>query len=185
MLSSPSRRIDAPTVARLYEESGAARWGLPAERFQAALEASLAHDPDTQRADNPHQYLMGLHLEDLALATACREGLEAAWDHFVREFRPALYRAAGALVSGEAGRELADSLYGDLFGLEARDGERRSLFRYFHGRSKLTTWLRAVLAQRHVDRLRAGQRLDPLEDAESGPSVSAKITDPEHDRFAN
>ena len=43
------------------------------------------------------------------------------------------------------GRELADSLYADLFGLDTRDGERRSLFRYYHGRAKLTTWLRSVL----------------------------------------
>ena len=41
-------------------------------------------------------------------------------------------------------------------------GERQSLFRYFQGRSSLATWLRAVLAQRYVDRLRAGRRLEPL-----------------------
>ena len=35
-------------------------------------------------------------------------------------------------------------------------GERQSLFRYFQGRSSLATWLRAVLAQRYVDRLACG-----------------------------
>src|SRR5262249_21934637 len=39
----------------------------------------------------------------------------------------------------------------------------RSLFRYFHGRSSLKTWLRAVLAQRHVDLLRVGKRFDSLD----------------------
>src|SRR5262249_51781623 len=34
-------------------------------------------------------------------------------------------------------------------------------------------WLRAVLAQRHVDRLRAGRRLEPL--PESDPSVGADL----------
>ncbi len=58
-------------------------------------------------------------------------------------------------------------LYADLFGLRDRDRERQSLFRYYHGRSSLTTWLRAVLAQRHVDRLRASRRTEPLPDEDS------------------
>src|SRR4029453_14244505 len=69
-----------------------------------------------------------------------------------------LYRAADALDPGGSARELADAIYGELF--------ERSLFRYFHGRSSLATWLRAVLAQRHVDHLRAGRRLEPLPDDE-------------------
>jgi RNA polymerase sigma factor (sigma-70 family) len=36
--------------------------------------------------------------------------------------------------------------------------------RYYHGRSSLSTWLRAVLAQRHVDRLRVTRRVEPLPD---------------------
>ena len=35
---------------------------------------------------------------------------------------------------------------------------------YFHGRSSLATWLRAVLAQRHVDGLRSRRRTEPLPD---------------------
>jgi RNA polymerase sigma factor (sigma-70 family) len=49
-----------------------------------------------------------------------------------------------------------------LYGIKLADGERQSLFRYFNGRSSLATWLRAVLAQRYVDRLRAQRRLEPL-----------------------
>ena len=82
------------------------------------------------------------------------------------EYRPVLYRSADAIDPGGGARELADSIYADLFGLQERDGERRSLFRYFHGRSSLATWLRAVLAQRQVDRVRATRRLTPLEDEE-------------------
>lgn len=65
-------------------------------------------------------------------------------------------------------RELADSLFAELYGLA--DGRRGScsLFRYFHGRSSLKTWLRAVLAQRHVDGIRAARRFDSL-DEEDGP----------------
>jgi RNA polymerase sigma-70 factor len=95
---------------------------------------------------------------DLALARACADGSPEAWDRFVAEYRPRLYAAARAIAGPDRGRELADSLYAELYGLETRDGQRRSLFTYYQGRSSLMTWLRAVLAQRHVDALRAGAR---------------------------
>ena len=85
--------------------------------------------------------------------------------------RPLLYRAADALDPGGGARDLADSLYADLFGIGDHAGERQSLFRYFHGRSSLTTWLRAVLAQRHVDRLRTHRRLDALPEEESAGAL--------------
>ena len=75
------------------------------------------------------------------------------------EYRPVLYRAADALDRHGGAREVADSLYAELFGIKNASGERQSLFRYFQGRSSLATWLRAVLAQRYVDRLRAQRRL--------------------------
>ncbi len=87
-----------------------------------------------------------------------------AWERFIREYRPVLYRAADALDSTGRAREIADALYADLYGLKEHDGERRSLFRYYQGRSSLATWLRAVLAQRFVDRVRADRRADPLPD---------------------
>src|SRR4029077_12295537 len=123
-----------------------------------------------------------LHVEDLALAVACADGCEAAWDHFVREHRPALYRAAEAIDRSGGARDLADSLYAELFGLRERDGERQSLFRYFHGRSSLTTWLRAVLAQRHICRLRSTRRLDALPDEESAEALPAAALPPDPDR---
>ncbi len=104
------------------------------------------------------------HSADLELAQRCAAGDPAAWDRFVLEYRPVLYRAADALDRHGGAREVADSLYAELFGIRDASGERRSLFRYFQGRSSLATWLRAVLAQRFVDRLRAGRRLEPLLD---------------------
>ena len=99
-----------------------------------------------------------------------REGLGA--------FRPRvpaapLPRGRRASSPRGGGRDLADSLYADLFGLQERDGQRRSLFRYFEGRSSLATWLRAVLAQRYVDQLRARRRLEPLPEDESDPQRPA------------
>ena len=127
--------------------------------------------PDRRQIE---KYCESLHLEDLALACACAEGSDAAWEHVIREYRPALYRAADAIDPSGGARELADSLYAELFGLTERDGERRSHFRYFHGRSSLATWLRAVLAQRHVDRVRSHRRLDPLPDDDAPEPMRAK-----------
>jgi RNA polymerase sigma-70 factor (ECF subfamily) len=106
--------------------------------------------------------------DDLELARQCAAGDERAWDRFVLEYRPVLYRAADALAPGGGARDLADALYADLYGMQEREGERRSLFRYFQGRSSLATWLRAVLAQRYIDRVRAERRLVPLPDRDDG-----------------
>ena len=146
--------IDAALAERLYRKARAERWRVPLERFVEALERGAERGANLEK----------LHLEDLALACGCAAGDEAAWEHFIREQRPTLYRAADALDPGGGARELADGIYGELF--------ERSLFRYFHGRSSLATWLRAVLAQRHVDRLRAGRRLEALPDEESFGSVA-------------
>ena len=121
------------------------------------------------------------HGEDLELARRCAAGDEQAWERFIVEFRPLLYRAADALDRSGGAREVADSLYADLYGLQERDGERRSLFRYFQGRSSLGTWLRAVLAQRYVDHLRAQRRAEPLPDDSIAPSVPAP--DPDRPRY--
>src|SRR5256885_10287786 len=93
-------------------------------------------------------------------------GDEHAWERFIRESRPLLYRAADALDRSGGARELADSLYADLYGVTDAGRERQSLFQYFQGRSSLATWLRAVLAQRYVDRVRVQRRLEPLPDEE-------------------
>jgi RNA polymerase sigma-70 factor (ECF subfamily) len=111
----------------------------------------------------------GSHAADLELARRCAAGEDAAWERFLLEYRPLLYRAADALDRRGGARDLADSLYAELYGIPQGETERRSLFRYFQGRSSLATWLRAVLSQRYVDRVRAQRRLDPLADEDSAP----------------
>ena len=161
----------AAAVGRCWRKAAApAEWDLTLKQFEAALERSVAQR-FSQTAPNAkaiEEYLEALHAQDLALALACSAGNPAAWDFFVAQFRPELYRAARAIVGhGETGdsaaRELADSLYADLYGLSESEGRRKSLFNYFHGRSKLSTWLRAVLAQRYVDEIRRTRRTEPLE----------------------
>ncbi len=124
---------------------------------------------------------MTSHARDVELARLCAAGDERAWETFVREYRPLLYRAADALDRTGGAREVADSLYADLYGLAKDGGERQSLFRYFQGRSSLATWLRAVLAQRYVDRLRAQRRAEPL--AEDSEPEAAPPADPDRERY--
>jgi RNA polymerase sigma-70 factor len=167
-------------VSKLLSETRAEELGLSQGQFVSALERS-ARKRFAEGGLTPErleEYLQTLYVEDLVLATACLQGSEAAWEYFVQEYRGYLRAAAGAIMKGSrAGgdaQELADSLFAELFGLT--DGKRgeRSLFRYFHGRSSLRTWLRAILAQRHVDKIRASKRWETLEDGDGKEPVAAR-----------
>ena len=95
-----SASLDRALVTRLHTRARADRWSLTIETFEAALLASAGRglqNPGDQR--QLQKYLDALHLEDLALACACAEGSDAAWDHVIREYRPVLYRAADAIDS--------------------------------------------------------------------------------------
>jgi len=177
---------DRPAVVEwLYAQANAARWGLSRGHFAAALERSakkrLASGAFT--APQLEEYLGALHLEDLALASACAEGCEAAWEHFVTTFRGYLRAAAAAILRCKAGYadacDLADSLFSELYGLAGGKGAERSLFRYFQGRSSLKTWLRAVLAQRHIDAIRTGRRFQELGEDETGDGQSKTLSGPQ------
>lgn len=168
-------------IRRLYKLANAERWPLPLDVFERALRASA--EAKCSGGRDVEKYCASLHLEDLALACACAVGNETAWEHFMLQQRPVLYRAADALDASGRARELADALYADLYGLRDRDGERQSLFRYFHGRSSLATWLRAVLAQRYVDHVRSTRRFEALPDEESAPPAAEPRTDLDRARF--
>ena len=181
----------------LYAQSKAGRWGLSRERFAASLERSVEKRlaGGALSPEKVDEYFSALHLEDLALAAACMENCEPAWDHFVSSFRPYLRAAAAAVLrcssASQQACELADSLFAELYGLAEGDRRERSLFRYFHGRSSLKTWLRAVLAQRHIDAIRAGRRFESLDDDDAKPAVNKKTSavsvqpsDPHRERYA-
>jgi len=194
----PARPLEGrdPLTEWLYAQSQAGRWGLARERFAATLERSarkrLAAGSATPK--QLEEYFTALHLEDLALASACAEGCEAAWEHFYATFRNYLHTAAAAILRRDSAsaevRELADSLFAELYGLASGKGAERSLFRYFHGRSSLKTWLRAVLAQRHIDSIRAGRRFEELgeDDADNvrqrtPPGPQLPPADPHRQRY--
>jgi RNA polymerase sigma factor (sigma-70 family) len=191
---SPERSPRAPLVdeqllAKAFKRSNAPRWNLSRESFARALERSIASRFATE-VTTPAAvaaYVESLNLEELALACACSEGQVSAWAYFIECHRPGLRAAARVIAGEDAGAELADSIYAELYGLEERDGTRRSLFDYFHGRSRLSTWLRSILAQRNVDRHRATRRvrqLDEDDEATPDPRPSALPPDPERLKFA-
>jgi len=168
------RAQHARLIAELCEAATCARWGLPEEDFAAGLWRSAAKrfGAIQAKAQDVENYLKSLCLQDLALACACQQGLEKAWEYFVANFRQDMRVAASAILRGsgvsDAARatELADSLFAELYGLRTgTDGRRKSLLEYFHGRSKLSTWLHAVLAQRQVDMLRTSSRAVSFDDA--------------------
>ena len=118
---------------------------VPAQAaFTAALETSCAKafagaEPGPREESGSRRPFI---LEDLRSRVRMRAGRPRSLGSLRARDAPALYRAADALDRSGGARELADSLYADLYGVEQRDGERQSLFRYFHGRSSLATWLR-------------------------------------------
>jgi hypothetical protein len=118
-------RLDQATIGRLHAVSGGAAWGVSREALAEALGRSVAHRFDsTPSTSELETYLSSLHVADLALACACRAGSDSAWEHLVREVRPALYTSART-IAGDDGRELADSLYAELYGLPGADGQPR------------------------------------------------------------
>jgi len=183
----------ASRVDKLFQRalaSASAFGGVSSNQFLNALQRSVTSRfrDSTPTREDVATYLDSLYVEDLALATACREASEPAWEYFISRFRPDLYSAARAICRHDeaAARELADSLYGELFGAgrgaspersrgsgQKGSSERRSLFDYFHGRSKLSTWLRAILSQRYVDSIRASRRTESLDDEQAEQEVSA------------
>ena len=190
-----------PLARRLFDESGAAHWQLSFKTFQSALARGAAKRFGglDYGAGQFEAYAATLHPRDLALACACIEGSERAWEEFVSQYRGYLRIASGAILRRPAGDaaviELADSLFADLYGLTSGGGPEkpvsRSLFRYFHGRSSLKTWLRAVLAQRHIDVIRAGKKFASLDDQPADgeprrlpePAITEIPADPRREQY--
>src|ERR1700719_2670410 len=108
---------------RLFAASPADRWHLSFQSFQSALTRSAAKrfgdsPPDAEKIQ---EYFASLHLEDLVLACACADGEENAWNEFVQQYRSYLRAAAAAIlrrpIADPASVDLADSLFGDLYGM--------------------------------------------------------------------
>jgi RNA polymerase sigma-70 factor (ECF subfamily) len=163
------------SVRALFEKSGGERFGLTLQSFQAVLElVAKKYLPDAN-ARQKLDFWCDLKLEELALAHACAAGHDAAWQAFLIRFREKLYDIArGITKEDSSARDLADSLYADLYGTSEREGRRVSRLSFYMGRGSLEGWLRTVLAQEFVNRYRKTKRLVSLEEqAEDGVQFSA------------
>ena len=166
--------MDGRLLDELWRASDAAGWGLDRDDFdRILLEAGTTWNFGLAEGAAPTErqqaaFFRGLCLGDLVLAHACAAGNERAWEHFIARCRQPLIRAAIAITGSETlGRELADQLYAELYGLNTRDGERRCPLLSYRGRGSLMGWLRTTLAQRHVDHLRRSRREEPLNEMDA------------------
>jgi RNA polymerase sigma-70 factor (ECF subfamily) len=130
--------------------------------------------------NDARELFVSLRVEELALARACAAGHERAWEIFLTRYREKLYAIAGYIAKeSSAARELADSLYADLYGTTTRDGQRVSKLASYTGRGSLEGWLRTVMAQEYVNRYRRQRRLVSLdEESEEGTQFAAADPEP-------
>lgn len=166
---------------QLHAEAGAGKFGLSPQAFAGILkEVAAKYLPATASPPEVSDFLTHLRVEELAMARGCALGSETAWEIFLTRYREKLYNAAHSLLPGDANaRELADSLYADLYGTRTSDDRRISKLNSFTGRGSLEGWLRAVLAQEYVNRFRRQQRSVSLEEQEeAGVQFKAEAADP-------
>jgi RNA polymerase sigma-70 factor (ECF subfamily) len=159
----------------LFEKSGGERYGLTLQAFGVVLEQVAVKYVPQASQQQKLEFWRDLKLEELALARACAAGHDAAWQAFLTRFREKLYDIArGITKEDSSARDLADSLYADLYGTSEKDGRRVSRLNFYMGRGSLEGWLRTVLAQEFVNRYRKTKRLVSLEEqAEEGVQFSA------------
>jgi len=154
--------------ADLLRTSGAVGLGLAREEFhQILVQIGEKYLPADAGVEDARVLYQTLRVADLALARACAAGKEKAWEVFLTRFREKLYDAGRAIAGDDSrGRELADSIYAELYGLSEREGMRASKLASYTGRGSLDGWLRTVLAQEFVNRYRTQKRLVSLEEKE-------------------
>lgn len=156
----------------LYATSRAAEFGISSEGFAAILREIAGRHAVGSSLE---EFSRNLRLEDLALARGCAAGNERAWEVFMLRFREKLYDVARQITRQDAsGRELADSVYAELFGTRSREGARISKLASYSGRGSLDGWLRTVLAQEYVNTYRKQRRVVSLdEESEQGAQFPA------------
>jgi RNA polymerase sigma-70 factor, ECF subfamily len=167
-------------LADLHAKSGCEKIGLTRESFAVILcEVGSKHATAATSETDIRTFFLSLRIDELALARACAAGVNSAWEIFLTRFREKLYLAALRIAREDsAARELADTLYADLYGTNTRDGHRVSKLNSYSGRGSLEGWLRTVVAQEYVNRYRRTKRLVSL-DEESEEGVQFRAPDPE------
>jgi RNA polymerase sigma-70 factor, ECF subfamily len=156
----------AELLAELHAKSGCEKMGLTAESFATILcDVAAKYLAIGGSHGEARTFLLTLRVQELALARACAAGNNSAWEFFLIHYREKLYQSALRIAREDsAARDLADSLYAELYGTNTREGERVSKLASFTGRGSLEGWLRTVLAQEFVNRYRRTKRLVSLDE---------------------
>jgi RNA polymerase sigma-70 factor (ECF subfamily) len=180
-ISAPVQSAVSSLLPELHAKSGCEKIGVTHESFAVILcEVAMKYLPaDTTQAD-AHTFLLTLRIEELALARACAAGNNSAWEVFLTRYREKLYQSALRIAREDsAARDLADSIYAELYGTATREGKRISKLASFTGRGSLEGWLRTVLAQEFVNRYRRTKRLVSLdEESEDGAQFATPEPEP-------
>src|SRR5215471_662230 len=176
--NSAVRFVVDELLVDLHAKAGCDRVGLTRESFSTIL-VEVGTKYGTKSEAEARSFLLSLRIDELALARACAAGENSAWEIFLTRYREKLYLSALRIAREDsAARELADTLYADLYGTTTRDGQRVSKLASYTGRGSLEGWLRTVLAQEYVNRYRRTKRLVSLEE-ESEEGVQFQAPDPE------
>ena len=165
-------------LAELHARSGCENIGLAREAFAVIL-CEVGSKQACSSEGELRTFFLNLRIDELALARACAAGSNSAWEIFLTRYREKLYLSALRIAREDsAARDLADTLYADLYGTNTRDGQRVSKLASYTGRGSLEGWLRTVLAQEYVNRYRRTKRLVSLEE-ESEEGIQFRAPDPE------
>jgi len=167
-------------AAELHAKSRAGRFDVTLDQLAGILAEITGKYAAGQGLPNLREFCVSLKIEELVLARACANGNDRAWETFMARYRERLYEIGLQIAREEsAGRELADSLYADLYGTVTREGQRVSKLASYTGRGSLEGWLRTVMAQEHVNRYRRQKRTVSLdEETEEGAQFATPDPDP-------
>jgi RNA polymerase sigma-70 factor (ECF subfamily) len=168
-------------VTEIYEKSRGAQFGVTRDQFDGVLvEIARKYLPADAAHHDLRELYASLRAEELALARACAAGHEHAWEVFLTRYREKLYDIAGYITKeSSTARELADSIYAELYGTATRDGQRTSKLASYTGRGSLEGWLRTVMMQEHINRYRRQRRLVSLdEETEEGTQFATPESEP-------
>jgi RNA polymerase sigma-70 factor (ECF subfamily) len=159
---------EAQIAAEFYFRTCAEKYGMPPADFgQILCTIARKHLPEGCTLPEVRDFCAALRLDELVLARACVAGNEKAWEDFLIRYREKLYDMALRIArESSAARDLADSLYADLYGLTSRDTVRVSKLASYNGRGSLEGWLRTVLAQEFVNRYRKNKRFVSLDETD-------------------
>ncbi len=171
--------------ARHYEESGARQFGISPAGLVEILAEVVGHWSNAASEIAVSNFLPTVRLDELVLARACAGGDDRAWEVFRDRYRATLYESAYKIAREEStARNLADSLYAALYGVDSKGQQRTSKLRSYQGRGSLQGWLRTVVAQEYVNLYRSTRRETSLDAAvdegeqfeASNPDIA--VTDP-------